>query len=104
MQIGGYLDPPKGPTIKGPRLSDLSAQTASYGANIGRGYGMFSVQGNVFWVEGGGLREVVKRNRRAARAAVEGRLQKHLNILRRLRLVCTMAKLMALNVYGWVMS
>lgn len=61
MTIGGYLDPPKGPTIKGPRLSDLSAQTASYGANIGRGYGMFSVQGNVFWVEGGGLREVVKK-------------------------------------------
>lgn len=61
MTIGGYLDPPKGPTIKGPRLSDLSAQTASYGANIGRGYGKFSVQGNVFWVEGGNIREVVKK-------------------------------------------
>ena len=25
MMAGGYLDPPKGPTMEGPRLSDLSA-------------------------------------------------------------------------------
>ena len=37
--IGGAIDPPKGPKIVGPRLSDLSVQTASYGAPIPRVYG-----------------------------------------------------------------
>jgi hypothetical protein len=49
MMAGGYLDPPKGPTVNGPRLSDLSVQTATYGAVIPRVYGAVTVNGNVFW-------------------------------------------------------
>ena len=31
LGIGGYIDPPKGPTVEGPRLSDLTVQTSTYG-------------------------------------------------------------------------
>ena len=59
MMAGGYLDPPKGPTIEGPRLDDLSIQTSTYGANIPRVYGTVAFNGNVFWLENNKLKEVV---------------------------------------------
>jgi hypothetical protein len=55
--IGGLLDPPKGPNVIGPRLDDLSIQTSTYGAAIGRAYGTVSVVGNIFWLEGDQLKE-----------------------------------------------
>lgn len=59
MIVGGAIDPPKGPVINGPRLDDLSAQTASYGTFIPRAYGTVPVTGNVFWVQGDKLIEVI---------------------------------------------
>ena len=56
--VGAALDPPKGPHLVGPRLSDLSTQTATYGANIPRLYGNIAVSGNVFWIENNALKEV----------------------------------------------
>lgn len=58
--IGGALDPPKGPKVFGPRLDDLSVQTSTYGAPIGRAYGTVAVTGNVFWLEGDKLTEHTK--------------------------------------------
>lgn len=58
MMIGGAIDPPKGPTIRGPRLDDLSVQTATYGAFIPRVYGTTAIHGNVFWVKGDSITEV----------------------------------------------
>lgn len=49
MSLGGLLDPPM---TKGPRLSDLSAQTSNYGAFIPRVYGTAPIVGNVIWVQG----------------------------------------------------
>jgi hypothetical protein len=63
MTIGGMIDPPKGPTIHGPRLSDLRVQTATYGANIPRIYGTVATFGNVFWVENNQLKESVKKKK-----------------------------------------
>lgn len=63
IAIGGYLDPPKGPVAHGPRLSDLSVQTATYGAFIPRGYGTFPVFGNVFWLENNKIKETVRRKK-----------------------------------------
>nr|MBL8412737.1 hypothetical protein [Dechloromonas sp.] len=54
---GALLDPPKGPKIVGPRLSDLSQQGASYGAPIPRVYGSVALLGNIFWIENNQLRE-----------------------------------------------
>ena len=61
--IGGVLDPPKGPTVSGPRLNDLSWQQSAYGANIPRIYGTVAISGNVVWLEHNKLKEVVKKKR-----------------------------------------
>ncbi len=61
--IGAALDPPKGPTIEGPRLNDLAYQTSTYGAVIPRIYGTIATTGNVFWMEGNKLKEVVKKKK-----------------------------------------
>jgi len=55
--VGGAIDPPKGPKIVGPRLNDLTQQTASYGAAIPRLYGATAVMGNIFWIENNALKE-----------------------------------------------
>ena len=54
MTVGGLLDPPK---VLGPRLSDLTAQTSTYGAFIPRLYGTVAVAGNLFWIQGNRLIE-----------------------------------------------
>ena len=58
MAVGGMIDPPMGPAIIGPRLGDLSVQSASYGAVIPRMYGTTAMAGNIFWVENNALKEV----------------------------------------------
>lgn len=58
MMAGGIIDPPKGPNINGPRLSDLSVQTSTYGAFISRDYGTIAQSGNIFWLQGDALTEV----------------------------------------------
>lgn len=57
--IGGYIDPPPGPSVEGPRLNDLKAQTSGYGQPIPRVYGTMQTHGNVFWLENNKLKEVV---------------------------------------------
>ena len=65
LMAGGLLDPPKGPTVSGPRLADLTIQTSTYGASIPRAYGTVPVVGNIFWLEGNELKEsVTTKNRR----------------------------------------
>lgn len=56
--IGSAIDPPSGPKIEGPRLSDLKQQTSSYGQVIPRVYGTMAIHGNVFWIKGNKLDEV----------------------------------------------
>ena len=58
MMAGSFIDPPKGPNITGPRLSDLSQQTASLGLVIPRLYGTAALFGNIFWIENNQLKEV----------------------------------------------
>lgn len=59
MMLGGLLHPPKGPTVDGPRLNDLSVQTSTYGAVIPRVYGAITVDGNVFWLENNSIKETI---------------------------------------------
>ena len=63
IMVGGYLDPPKGPTQNGPRLNDLSVQTSTYGAVIPRLYGTVTVDGNVFWLENNAIKESVTKKK-----------------------------------------
>lgn len=67
IMVGGLIDPPKGPTVEGPRLNDLSVQTSTYGAPIPRIYGTIATHGNVFWLENDRLREVTKKNKQGGK-------------------------------------
>lgn len=60
---GTALDPPKGPTVEGPRLNDLTVQTSTYGQFIPRTYGTIGLSGNVFWLENNQIKEVVKKKK-----------------------------------------
>lgn len=61
--IGAAIDPPKGATTYGPRLADLSVQTSTYGQPIPRVYGTVALTGNVIWVEGGKIKETVRKKK-----------------------------------------
>lgn len=63
MTAGGLIDPPKGPNVQGPRLSDLSVQTSTYGAVIPRLYGTVLVAGNIIWLKGDKLTERKKKKK-----------------------------------------
>jgi hypothetical protein len=59
--IGGFIDAPKKPEIVGPRLTDLTIQTSTYGAFIPRVYGKIAVFGNIFWIQNNQITEVAKK-------------------------------------------
>lgn len=61
--IGLALDPPKGPTVQGPRLSDLSVQSSTYGAPIPRVYATVGIHGNLMWLENNSLKETVRKEK-----------------------------------------
>jgi len=71
MMAGGYLDPPKGPNVEGPRINDLTTQTSTYGAVIPRAYGTIALNGNVFWLENNKLKEVVKKKKSGGKGGSE---------------------------------
>lgn len=59
--IGGALDPPKGPTVEGPRLQDKGIQTSTYGAAVPRIYGTIAGGGNIIQLENNKLKETVRK-------------------------------------------
>lgn len=59
--IGGVLDPPKGPTVQGPRLQDKGVQTSTYGAHLPRIYGTIAGGGNIIQLENNNLKETVRK-------------------------------------------
>lgn len=65
--IGAALDPPKGPTVEGPRLSDLSIQTSTYGAFLPRVSGTVGISGNIIWLENNRLRETVRKEKQGGK-------------------------------------
>lgn len=59
--IGGVLDPPKGPTVEGPRLQDKGVQTSTYGTAMPRIYGTIGGAGNITQIENNQLKETVRK-------------------------------------------
>jgi len=49
------------PGFDGPRLSDLTIQTSTYGTKIPSVEGTIAISGNILWLENGKLREVVRK-------------------------------------------
>jgi len=70
MMAGGYLDPPKGPNVEGPRINDLTTQTSTYGAVIPRAYGTILLTGNVFWIENNAIKETVTKQKTGGKGGV----------------------------------
>lgn len=79
MMLGGLLDPPKGPTVSGPRLGDLTIQTATYGAVIPRLYGAQAITGNIFWLENNQIKETVKKKKSGGKGAPETTTKTYVN-------------------------
>lgn len=65
--IGNAIDPPKGPTIEGPRLADKSIQVSTYGAMLPRFYGTIGVSGNITWLENNQLKETVRKKKQGGK-------------------------------------
>lgn len=64
LGIPGWLDKKFGAKdTEGPRLSDLSVQTSTYGAPIPRLYGTIAVMGNLIWLENNKLKETVRKKK-----------------------------------------
>lgn len=72
ITVGGLIDPPKGPSLNGPRLSDLSAQVSTYGTPIPRIYGTVATHGNVIWLQGNKLTEVARKEKQGGKGGGGG--------------------------------
>lgn len=59
--IGGYIDPPPGPNLRGPTLEDKSFQSAAYGVSIPRLYGTIATMGNIIYLENNEYKAVSKK-------------------------------------------
>lgn len=60
LSLGGYVDPPRGPNLRGPTLDDKSFQSTSYGVSLARLYGRIAGYGNVFYLENNEYKSVSK--------------------------------------------
>lgn len=79
IMLGGLLDPPKGPTVNGPRLGDLTIQTATYGAVIPRIYGTVALTGNIFWMENNQIRETVVKKKSGGKGGSKTKTKTYVN-------------------------
>jgi hypothetical protein len=79
IMLGGLLDPPKGPTVTGPRLGDLTVQTATYGAVIPRVYGTVPIVGNLFWLENNAIRETVVKKKSGGKGGSKTKTKTYVN-------------------------
>lgn len=79
IMLGGLLDPPKGPTVTGPRLGDLTIQTATYGAVIPRVYGTVPIVGNLFWLENNQIRETVVKKKSGGKGGSKTKTKTYVN-------------------------
>jgi len=79
IMLGGLLDPPKGPTVTGPRLGDLTIQTATYGAVIPRVYGTVPIVGNLFWLENNAIRETVVKKKSGGKGGSKTKTKTYVN-------------------------
>lgn len=70
--IGGVIDPPKGPSIKGPRLQDSTVQGVQYGAPLLRGYGRFASVGTVIYLENNELKETITKKKQGGKGGGGG--------------------------------
>lgn len=59
--IGGYIDPPPGPNLRGPTLSDKSFQSTAYGTTLPDLHGAFATMGSIIYLENNEYKAVAKK-------------------------------------------
>ena len=79
IMLGGLLDPPKGPTVSGPRLGDLTIQTSTYGAVIPRVHGTVALTGNIFWLENNRIKETVVKKKSGGKGGSKTKTKTYVN-------------------------
>lgn len=70
--IGGYIDPPPGPNLRGPTLEDKSFQSAAYGVSIPRLYGTIATMGNIIYLENNEYKAVSKKEKQGGKGGGGG--------------------------------
>ena len=59
--IGGYIDPPAGPNLRGPTIDDNSFQSSAYGVALPNLRGTIATMGNVIYLENNKYKAVPKK-------------------------------------------
>lgn len=72
MGVGGYIDPPPGPNLKGPTLDDKTFQSAAYGVALPRLYGTIATMGNIIYLENNEYKAVSKKEKQGGKGGGGG--------------------------------
>ncbi len=59
--LGGYIDPPPGPNLRGPTLDDKSFQSSAYGVSLATLHGTIATMGNIIYLENNEYKAVTKK-------------------------------------------
>jgi hypothetical protein len=59
--LGGYIDPPPGPNLRGPTLDDKSFQSSAYGVSLATLHGTIATMGNIIYLENNEYKAVSKK-------------------------------------------
>ena len=70
--IGGYIDPPAGPNLKGPQLDDKTFQSSAYGVSLPRLYGTIATMGNIIYLENNEYKAVSKKEKQGGKGGGGG--------------------------------
>ena len=70
--LGGIVDPPKGPSVRGPRLQDSTVQGVQYGTPLLRGHGRFASVGTVIYLENNRLKETISKKKQGGKGGGGG--------------------------------
>lgn len=70
--IGGYIDPPPGPNIRGPELNDKSFQSSAYGVDLPVLAGTIGLMGNVIYLENNEYKAVSKKESQGGKGGTGG--------------------------------
>lgn len=61
--LGGVIDPPPGPDLKGPTLDDVGFNSAAYGVALPRLFGAIAVTGSIIYLENNEYKAVSKKQK-----------------------------------------
>lgn len=70
--LGGWIDPPPGPNLKGPTLNDKTYQSSAYGVSLPALYGTIATMGNIIYLEHNEYKAVSKKEKQGGKGGGGG--------------------------------